>query len=160
MSTSKRTNRREFLQRSAATGAALGMGYWVSPRCFGQSEATKLPTSPNEKLSIAVIGVARRGAADLEEIDMHIAPVEVVPLDLTRDREVLLAVDLEVDDRGRTVRRVEEVEEVLARHRDRDGLEAVAVQHAGHEPFRAEPTGGTLAAPVARGGLQDGFHGR
>jgi predicted dehydrogenase len=68
MSTSKRTNRREFLQRSAAAGAALGMGYWVSPRCFGQSESTKLPTSPNEKLNIAVIGVARRGAADLEEI--------------------------------------------------------------------------------------------
>jgi predicted dehydrogenase len=71
MSTSKRSNRttrREFLQRGAATGAALGMGYWISPRCFGQSEATKLPTSPNEKLNIAVIGVARRGAANLEEI--------------------------------------------------------------------------------------------
>ena len=67
MSTSKRTNRREFLQRGAAT-AAVGFGYWVSPRCFGQAEETKLPTSANEKLSIAVIGVARRGAANLEEV--------------------------------------------------------------------------------------------
>jgi predicted dehydrogenase len=40
----------------------------VSPRALAQSDATKLPTSPNEKLSIAQIGVARRGAANLEEI--------------------------------------------------------------------------------------------
>ena len=68
MSTSKRTNRRQFLQRGGAAAAAFGLGYWVSPRCFGQAEATKLPTSPNEKLNIAVIGVARRGAANIEEI--------------------------------------------------------------------------------------------
>src|SRR5689334_16710053 len=68
MSRSKRPTRREFLQRSAAAGAALGVGYWISPRCFGQAESTKLPTSPNEKLNLAVVGVARRGAADLEEV--------------------------------------------------------------------------------------------
>ena len=40
MSTSKRTTRRQFLQRGGAATAAVGFGYWVSPRCFGQSEAT------------------------------------------------------------------------------------------------------------------------
>ena len=72
MSKSKRTHRpasrREFLQRGGVAGAAMGFGYWVSPRCYGQAESTKLPTSPNEKLNIAVIGVARRGAANIEEI--------------------------------------------------------------------------------------------
>ena len=53
MSTSKpshpeRSTRRDFLQRGGAAGAALGVGYWISPRCFGQAEATKLPTSPND----------------------------------------------------------------------------------------------------------------
>lgn len=67
MSRPNRTHRREFLKRGAATGA-VGFGYWASPRCFGQAEATKLPTSPNEKLNLAVIGVARRGAANLDEV--------------------------------------------------------------------------------------------
>ena len=67
MSTSKRTNRRQFLRHSAAGAAAVGFGYWAGPRAFAQSDA-KLPTSPNEKLNLAVIGVARRGAANLEEV--------------------------------------------------------------------------------------------
>jgi len=67
MSTTKRTNRREFLKRSAAATAAVGIGYWAGPRAFAQSDE-KPPTSPNEKLNLAVVGVARRGAADLEEV--------------------------------------------------------------------------------------------
>ena len=66
MSTSNRTNRRQFLQRTAGVTAAAGFGYWAGPRAFAQDE--KLPTSPNEKLNLAVIGVARRGAANLEEV--------------------------------------------------------------------------------------------
>src|SRR4029079_7711073 len=68
-------------------------------------------------------------AADLAEIDVHVAHVEALALARTPDREVLLAVDLEVDNRGRTVRRMEEVEQVLARHRDRDRLEAGGVHN-------------------------------
>ena len=68
MSTPNQTNRRQFLRSAAgATAAAAGVGYWAGPRALAQSEQ-KLPTSPNEKLSIAVIGVARRGAANLEEV--------------------------------------------------------------------------------------------
>jgi predicted dehydrogenase len=67
MSTSNRTNRRQFLKRTAGVTAAAGFGYWAGPRAFAQ-DAQKLPTSPNEKLNLAVIGVARRGAANLEEV--------------------------------------------------------------------------------------------
>jgi len=67
MSTSKRTSRREFIQRTTAAAGAVGFGYWAGPRAFAQSEA-KLPTSANGKLNLAVVGVARRGAANIEEV--------------------------------------------------------------------------------------------
>jgi predicted dehydrogenase len=68
MSTSKQhqTNRRQFLKRGAAVTAA-GFGVWVAPRdAFAQDAAES--KSPNEKLDIAVVGVAGRGAANIEEI--------------------------------------------------------------------------------------------
>ena len=68
MSTSKQTqtNRRQFLQRSAAATAA-GFGVWVAPRDLLAQDAAE-SKSPNERLDIAVIGVNRRGAANIEEI--------------------------------------------------------------------------------------------
>ena len=50
---SQRVNRREFLSRSALTGAALGAGVWSS-RALAES------TSPNEKLHIAMVVTANQ----------------------------------------------------------------------------------------------------
>src|ERR1700676_3954312 len=48
-----RVNRREFLNRSALAGTALGAGVWSS-RALADSK------SPNEKLNIAMIGTANQ----------------------------------------------------------------------------------------------------
>jgi predicted dehydrogenase len=53
------TSRREFLKRTAVTGAGL----WVTGRT-GWAESK----SPNEKLNIGVIGVGGRGTADLHAV--------------------------------------------------------------------------------------------
>src|SRR5262250_1381769 len=52
-------NRREFLQRSALTGAVL---WWSRGGGMAQNK------SPNEKLNIGVIGVANQGAYDLDNV--------------------------------------------------------------------------------------------
>jgi len=56
---STHTSRRKFLQAAAATGA----GIWVA--CSGARSQT---TSPNEKLNVAVVGVAGRGGGNFAEV--------------------------------------------------------------------------------------------
>jgi predicted dehydrogenase len=55
-----RLTRRNFLRRAAAGGTGLCL-FQIAPDTFGR-------ISPNEKLDVAVIGVANRGAADLEGV--------------------------------------------------------------------------------------------
>ncbi|MBU4398907.1 MAG: twin-arginine translocation signal domain-containing protein, partial [Planctomycetes bacterium] len=52
---SHRTNRRRFLQASAATG----VGFWVA----GGLQARE-STSPNERIAFASIGVGGKGSSD------------------------------------------------------------------------------------------------
>ena len=99
-------------------------------------------------------------AADRQEVDVDVLAVQVVALDLTGDGHVLGAVDLEVEHGRRPMRRVEEVEQVLAGQRDRDRGHAMAVQDAGHEALGAQLAGCALAAAIAGLCFQDGFHGR
>ena len=68
-----KTTRRTFLSASAA------MGVWVSTRAAAQ------PTSANEKLDVAVVGVARQGAYNLDRVQKEksgndIQPVNIVAL--------------------------------------------------------------------------------
>lgn len=53
-----RVTRRRFLQTSSSLAAAVYVTDWTSP-------AYSAPKSPNEKLNIAVVGVAGRGGANL-----------------------------------------------------------------------------------------------
>lgn len=55
----RHANRREFLKRSALTGA----GFWVADTC-----AMAQSRSPNEKLNIGIIGVHSRGAANMAAV--------------------------------------------------------------------------------------------
>jgi predicted dehydrogenase len=56
------TNRRQFLKKSVALGAAAAAtGYWTE-------RAVAKSISPNEKLNIAVIGCGGRGRGDLEAV--------------------------------------------------------------------------------------------
>jgi len=54
-------NRREFIGRTAAAGA-LSAGLYVNPVAAGESK------SPNEKLNIAVVGVAHKGEHNLKQL--------------------------------------------------------------------------------------------
>lgn len=58
---SQPVNRREFLSRSALTGAALGAGVWSS-RAFAESP------SPNEKLHVAMIGTAHQARFSIDNV--------------------------------------------------------------------------------------------
>ena len=54
-----RSNRRRFLQNSAS----IGLGVWI-----GGAARTGYGRSPNDKLNLGIIGVASRGAANLEGV--------------------------------------------------------------------------------------------
>ena len=57
-------SRREFLRAAAAAGTAIpAVAAWSPARA-----ANEAPKSPNEKLNLAIIGVAGRGAANLEAV--------------------------------------------------------------------------------------------
>ncbi len=62
---SKRTNRRQFLQLSAAAGA----GFWVAGRATWADEL-KL-TSPNERINIVSIGIGGKGDGDSDQAGKH-----------------------------------------------------------------------------------------
>ena len=53
--------RREFLQAAIAAGTAVAAG----PLVLSNGVQAKEPRSPNEKLNLAVIGVAARGGENL-----------------------------------------------------------------------------------------------
>ncbi|MFO0818677.1 MAG: Gfo/Idh/MocA family oxidoreductase [Pirellulales bacterium] len=55
-------NRRRFLQTTVATGSAIAAGYFVNPLPAQQSN------SPNERLSIAVVGVTGRAGENVREL--------------------------------------------------------------------------------------------
>ncbi len=68
---SNRYSRRQFLRRSAAGSAAIATGLTILP-AWAQS--------PNEKLAVAVIGVAGRGGANLGEVAREAELVDIVAL--------------------------------------------------------------------------------
>src|SRR5206468_11844182 len=98
-------------------------------------------------------------AADGEEIDVEVPAPDVIALDLTGKREVLRAVDLEVDQHVGAGASVEEVEEILGVHRHGERPHAVPVQHGRHAAGRPKLARGSLAAsfPLLRLELQ--LHG-
>jgi predicted dehydrogenase len=53
------TNRRSFLQ----TSAAAGLGYWVAGGVQAQES-----TSPNEKIQIGCVGVGGKGKSDVQNV--------------------------------------------------------------------------------------------
>ena len=66
----RETSRRQFLKSATAVGA----GVWVATR-----ESVARAVSPNERLQIGVIGVGRRGAANLDEL-LKVRSAQVVAL--------------------------------------------------------------------------------
>src|SRR5687767_7268594 len=85
----------------------------------------------------------RLGAAHREEVDMHELGVDVIALDLTRDREMLLAVDHEVDQHVRTGTAVQQVRQLTCLDRQWRGLETLTVEHGWDLPCGAELAGDT-----------------
>ena len=72
---SKQLHRREFLQRTALTGAAVaGAGYW-------SSLAAKDSDSPNEKIRFACVGVTGKGQSDSDDAGRHGDVVAVCDVD-------------------------------------------------------------------------------
>uniref|UniRef100_A0A7C4QMK2 Gfo/Idh/MocA family oxidoreductase n=1 Tax=Schlesneria paludicola TaxID=360056 RepID=A0A7C4QMK2_9PLAN len=60
-------SRREFIQAALAAGTAVSAGSWPRPKLALAEEAR----SANEKLNLAVIGVAARGGANLAGVSME-----------------------------------------------------------------------------------------
>jgi hypothetical protein len=84
------------------------------------------------------------GASDDQEVDVDEPVADVIALDLARDREVRLAVHLQVHQDVRARGLVEQVDELAGVHREGHGVLPVAVEHG------RDPSGG---AQLARGAL-------
>jgi len=93
-----------------------------------------------------------------EEVDVDEAAVDVVALDLSRDREMRLAVHLQIDQRAAAARRVEQVQQILAGDAELHRVHAMAVQDAGDEAGRPEAPCGPLAGVGTKLGGEGGFH--
>ena len=100
-------------------------------------------------------------AAHHEEIDVQELPADVVALDLTGHREVLVLAYLEIDQHVRAGARVQHVVELAPVDGELQGLHPVPVQDPGDEPARAELPRGSLAPAVTQSSRQLGLgHGR
>jgi len=69
-----RINRREFMQRSALSGAAMGMA-WKDSR--GEDSGPLAPASPNDRITVGMIGVGAR-AQELMQAIMTLPNTEIV----------------------------------------------------------------------------------
>ena len=83
-------------------------------------------------------------AAHRHEVDVDEAVVDQVALDLTGDREVLVAVELQVDQDAGLTHRVENVEQIEGAHVDRRGLDTGSVEGRGNASGRAQTARGPL----------------
>ena len=101
----------------------------------------------------------RLRAAHRQEVDMHELGVDVITLDLTRDGEVLLALDHDVDQHVGAGAGVEQVLQLAGLDRQRGGFDALAVEHGGHLPGGAQLAGDTLAGIGTSFGVELRFHG-
>ena len=101
----------------------------------------------------------RLRAAHRQEVDVHEPRVDVVALDLAGDRQVLLAVDHEVDEHVRAGAAVQQVAQLARVDRERRGVEALSVEHGGDLPGGAELAGDALAGVGTSFGVELGFHG-
>ena len=79
-----RSTRRQFLK----TAAAVGAGVWVATRSVAPARAI----SANDRLSVGVVGVSHRGAANLDEL-LKLPAAQVVALCDVDDRYLAEAAD-------------------------------------------------------------------
>ncbi len=100
----------------------------------------------------------RLGAADRQEVDVDEPRMDVVALDLTRDREVLGVVDHQVDQDVGTGTRVEQAVQLASVHGERRRLDPLAVEDCGHTAGRAELAGDPFAGVFTSLGGQLRFH--
>ena len=70
-----RTNRRRFLQ----TSAAIGAGYWVAGGVQAQES-----NSPNERIAMASVGIGGKGSSDSSDADKHGEMVAICDIDTKR----------------------------------------------------------------------------
>ena len=99
-------------------------------------------------------------AADADEVDVHELAPGGVALDLPGEREHVVAVDLEGDQRVGAALAGEDVLQLAGRDGDRDGVGAEAVDDGGDLALTAQAAGGRRAQLGARlGGESDVRHG-
>src|SRR5439155_11279949 len=80
-------------------------------------------------------------APDADEVDVHEVAAGRVPLDLPREGEDALAVDLERDQGVGPALARQDVCQLPGRHRHRPGVGAEAVDHRGNEALAPQPPG-------------------
>ncbi len=72
---SQKTNRRDFLKRSAA----VGVGFWVAGRATWADDLAS--RSPNERIHVASIGIGGKGDSDSDEAAKHADLVAICDID-------------------------------------------------------------------------------
>ena len=85
---------------------------------------------------------------------MHRPVGDDVELIIARQNALLPAFDLEFENGGQKVARVDELIDVLVVDRDRLGLQAAAIDDGGNAAFATNGAGGPLACPAARHGRE------
>jgi hypothetical protein len=102
----------------------------------------------------------RLRAAHDQEVHVHDRALDVVPLDLARQHQVLVLVDLQVDQHVGARARMQDLEHVVRVHRQRLRLLAVPVQDRGHAAGGAQLSRDALAVVLTALGGQLGLHRR
>ena len=93
-------------------------------------------------------------AAQAHEVDVDRQILDDVALDAAADdADIVLALDLQVPQRGHEAAGAQRGQQLVEVERDRDGLFAVAIHDTGHLAFAAGLAGGPLACPRAYRGF-------
>ncbi len=99
-------------------------------------------------------------SGDLQEVDVEDRAADRVALQLTREGEVGIALDLEVDEDVAAGVGLERAHQRHAIDRDRDRVQPPPVQDRGHLPDGPQLPGNAFSGPLTSFRLDGYFHGR
>ena len=95
-----------------------------------------------------------RARLEAEEVDVHRRVGDRVELVVARQHALLAALDVDLEDRGQELTRIDELVEVFEVDRDRLGRLAAAIDDSRNAAFATNGAGGPLANPAARHGRE------
>ena len=95
-----------------------------------------------------------RARLEAEEVDVHRLVAHLVELVVARQHALLAALDVDLEDRGQELARIDELVEVFVVDRDRLGRLAAAVDDSRYAAFATNGAGGPLANPATRHGRE------